>query len=139
MQPWLEEDAAPLYVIRFPPRYGTDDIDRELRRAEDRLAEILEGRPGMRIALVVDLSWIEGSTATSRKHVAAAMRRAEKRLAGRVAAQAFITHSVVIQAATTAVFWLTRPPWPIRVFTSRVEARSWARAELGQRATAASG
>jgi hypothetical protein len=132
MEHWLDESAHPLHVIRIPRNYDITDIEREFPLFEKRFVEIVRREPHTQIAIIVDISQPQGSNAANRKRIAEAMASSQKRLVGHVAAQGFVVRTPVLRAALTGVFWLTRPPWPTKVFTSRAEAEWWAREELAR-------
>lgn len=81
-----------------------------------------------RLVCVVDVTSAKGMNALLRKEAAQGLRGLAARAASRVAGVAYVTGSVAVRGALTAIHWLAPVPFPTTVVATRAEAMRWAEA-----------
>ena len=123
--PWITRITGPLYMMSLPSQFS----DEELTAALEDTYQI-----GMSFTSpygwVCDLSHLLKTTASQRKIWADNDKRMidqDRRLCA--GAGVFVT-SKLAMGVVTAVFWISPPVYPLRVFNDRVSAEAWARQQL---------
>ena len=127
---WLDDDDHPVHVMTFPARYSYAELERAMSELREYYVERDRNEPSLYIGLAVDLSRVERSEARNRKLIADTMTRLVPIVHRSCAGTAYVVRSQLVRAALTATLWLRSPPWPTRVFTSRLEAIGWLRDRL---------
>lgn len=125
MERWLDSRYAPIWLQEFPETYG----DQELFSAFDYLDEQVSetARRQARVSLLVDVTRARVGNATHRQRISKTFARTMRVASSCVVGQAFVVRTRMQQGALTAILWLVKPPWPLRVFSSREEAFDWLR------------
>ena len=123
--PWLDTTRAPVYVACIPQRVHDADLIAHFQAVEAFLRE----RPE-RYAYVSDVSFVQSATATQRRIVADADKRLQDFDKQWLAGMAIVAKSALMRGAVTAVYWLSPPVYPYRVFSNLTEAIVWARNQL---------
>ena len=126
--PWIDSSRAPLYVWTLQDDPTSHVVDACLR-ARERWAEAT-GEP---VAWVVDLTRLSSVPALQRKLFAAHLQRFRKFDERWTAASAIVASSPWLRGLVTAVFWVSPPGFPNRVFADVRGAREWAEVELAKR------
>jgi hypothetical protein len=120
----IDRSEYPLVVVRFRGAPTTPEFARYL---EDLAALYREAKP---FALIVDSSHAEAPPATHRKMQADWIKQHERVIRTYNMGTAFITPSVVLRGALTAILWLQPLPCPHHVCADEIEAKRWARSRL---------
>lgn len=123
--PWLDVTRAPVYVACIPHRVQYAELIEHFQAVE----AFLRARPE-RYAYVSDFSFVQSATATQRRIVADADKRLQDFDKQWLAGMALVAKSALMRGAVTAVYWLTPPVYPYRVFSNLTEAIVWARNQL---------
>ncbi len=111
--------------MTFPTDYSFEELERAMEELERHFEGVARDPSRRRYGVIVDLSQVESSNARNRKRVAESLGRTEEMLRGRAVGQAFVIPSAVSRGALTAVFWIRRPGWPIKLFKTFEEADDW--------------
>lgn len=129
---WIDSTRAPLYVWTFPEEATDDELE-----ASCRAREAWAARVSYPVAWVVDLSRTKKVTAAQRRVVGAHLKHFSEcdRLYNQ--GSAIVVPNPLVRGVVTAVFWLSPPDFPHRLFASRPEAEQWATERLAARATSA--
>ena len=124
MQPVIERDLAPVFVVRWPDSVTADDLRRHF---VDVRAILQEGRA----AFVIDLRSAGAASASLRRQAASELRQLFDEFGVRVGGVTHVVASPLVQGLMTAVYWLAPPPFPVHTTTRVEEAVTWARGRLG--------
>jgi hypothetical protein len=126
--PWIDSSRAPLYVwtLRDDP---TSSVVAACLAAREQWSEGTQ-EP---VAWVVDLTQLSSVNAIQRKMFATHLERFRPFDEKWTAASAIVASSPWLRGLVTAVFWLSPPKFPNRVFADVESARTWAERELGAR------
>ena len=127
MEPWLDTRYDPLFVQIFPPGYTADDLSAGFDRLEAFYLERIVQQPSLRAVHLADMTHVERTSARNRKRIAEAFDRLAEPMSGRILGQAFVLPRTFMRHAMTAVFWIRRPPWPVKAFARHEEALVWLR------------
>jgi hypothetical protein len=122
--PWISNDIMPIYRWTFP-KEGTDEELGACFRAREDWASSAQ----YPVAWVIDLSNIIKAPATQRKAFAEHLKRFEHNARWN-AGSALIVPNAWLRGLVTAVFWLSPPKFPNKLFSRASEAESWAKAQL---------
>ncbi len=125
---WVDESGAPLYRLAFPPRTTDEELHAYYDKVDRWAASLTEP-----VAWVVDVAGVVSATPAQRKIVSereARLSAIQKRL---YRGSAFVAKSTLTRGLVTAVFWMTPPPYPYKVFDDERAARAWAAGQLGAR------
>jgi len=122
---WIDSSQAPLYVWRFPPDAAYDDLVACCAARETWSATTAEP-----VAWVVDLTHLKAATAKHRQAFAAHLERFRAFDERWTVASAIVAEAAWVRGLVTAVFWVSPPRFPHRVFGDVISARAWARGEL---------
>ena len=128
MEPWLDVRYDPLFVQIFPPGYTPDDLDAGFTRLEEFYLDLVRKQPSLRGVHLADMTHVVSSNARNRRRIAESFARLEEPMKGRILAQAFVLPKAFMRHAMTAVFWIRRPPWPVKAFATHEPAIEWLRA-----------
>lgn len=126
--PWIDSRRAPLYVWTLQDDPTSHIVDACLR-ARERWANATR-EP---VAWVVDLTRLSSVTPLQRKLFSAHLDRFRKFDEQWTAASAIVASSPWLRGLVTAVFWLSPPRFPNKVFADVNDARAWAEIELAKR------
>ena len=123
--PWVSHDLIPIYRWSFPKEATDDELDAFVRAREEWAT--LAHYP---VAWVVDLSNITQASATQRKVFAEHLKRFEAHDIEWNAGSALIVPTGWLRGLVTAVFWISPPRFPNKIFAGPFEAQSWAKRQL---------
>ena len=123
---WLAADGG-VVVISFPPSYSFEELDAQFTEMERWFL----ARITTRHVVVVDLFAVTSSNARNRARIADA--RGEAATKNPFLAQGYVIRSVALRSALTAVHWVRKPPWPVRVFAARADALDWAHTMVAEK------
>jgi len=126
----LELEAWP--VVRVRPHGQPDDAQMRRFLDEYRAMEAARGGP---YVLVLDLRFCAKISPAQRKMLTDDM--AEPGEDAPCRAMAMIFDSKILRGILTAIFWVRRPPYPLRVFNEPGEGELWALEQLGNQDTQA--
>jgi hypothetical protein len=130
--PWISNDDMPLYRWTFPEE-GTDEELHACLEARERWAR----RAHYHVAWVINLSHITKASATQRQAFGEHLKRFEEFNVRWNAGSALIVPSGWLRGLVTAVFWITPPKFPNKLFSEPLEAEAWAKAQLAAKLRAA--
>lgn len=80
---------------------------------------------------IVDLRDSANMDARQRQHMSTWMEKATKEIPAPQVASVLIFSSLVMRNLLTAVLWIFKPKYPVKVFATMDEAMVWSRRELG--------
>jgi hypothetical protein len=123
--PWISNDLMPLYRWTFPSEATDEELSACLRAREDWAF-----RAHYHVAWVIDLSKITKAPATQRKAFAEHLKRFEEFNVRWNAGSALIVPSAWLRGLVTAVFWISPPRFPNKLFSEPLEAERWAKKQL---------
>ncbi len=123
--PWISHDLMPIYRWTFPKVVTDEDLAAVFRAREDWASRV-----EYPVAWIVDLSNVVKAPATQRKAFAEHLKRFEKHGPRWNAGSALIVPNAWLRGLVTAVFWLSPPKFPQKLFSRSLEAESWAKAKL---------
>ena len=126
--PWLKQVEGSLFVQQFPRR-ATDEELIEMVDAVERLIFSVRGP----YAWLVDLGGVLTASASQRRICSDHEDRTKEHDAQFNAGSALLSRSPITTGIITAVFWLSKPSYPTKVFSEIREAERWARAQLKAR------
>lgn len=114
----FDASQAPYYVIHFAPTVTDDDVEGVLTRMRDvwKLRE--------KVVVLCDVS-NTSLTPRQRKLVTDELRREQETYARWVDGWATVVRSAVARNTLTALTWMLRPPFEMRVCDSLEDARRW--------------
>jgi hypothetical protein len=126
--PWIDASRAPLYVVTYPEAPS----DREVLEGHQAIEEIYR-RADSPLAWVVDARRVNKATPVQRRMVAEHEERtralAEKFNAG----LALVITSRLVRGMVTAVYWMSPPVYPYKIFDDMDRAQQWALQQLYDR------
>jgi hypothetical protein len=129
MASWHDDSDPTLHVIEFPASYTYEELDAQFTKLEAYYQKF--GAKGdRRIALMIDLSRAQSSTAKNRERIARAMAETGPILTRILIAQVYVVTSALMRGALSSISWLKPPTWPVKVFPERAEAERWAREQV---------
>jgi hypothetical protein len=126
--PWLKQVEATLFVQQYPRRASDDELI-EMLDAIERLVFSLRTP----YAWLVDLGGVMTASAGQRRMFSNHEDRTKEHDAKLNAGAALLSRSAITTGIITAVFWLSKPSYPTKVFSEIRDAERWARAQLKAR------
>jgi len=123
--PWISNDDMPLYRWTFPEE-TTDEELRACLEARERWAT----RAHYHVAWVIDLSKITKASATQRQAFGQHLKRFEEFNVRWNVGSALIVPKAWLRGLVTAVFWISPPAFPNKLFSDPLDAEDWAKAQL---------
>ncbi|HMI91762.1 MAG TPA: hypothetical protein VK509_10390 [Polyangiales bacterium] len=126
--PWLKQIEATLFVQQLPRQASDEDLV-EMLDAVERLVFSLRTP----YAWLVDLGGVLGASASQRRLFSDHEDRTKEHDAQFNAGAALLSRSSITAGLITAVFWVSRPSYPTKVFSEIREAERWARSQLKAR------
>lgn len=120
--PWLDVTHAPVYIARLPPKM----LDSELEEYFFAVEKFFLNHDG-RYALVTDTSFVQSATASQRRLVAESDIRLRDHDRQWCAGAGIVAKTALIRGAITAIYWISPPVYPYRVFSNLTEAVVWCR------------
>ena len=123
--PWLKQVEATLFLQHYP-RSATDDELKEMLQAIERLVFSLRAP----YAWIVDLGGVLGAPASQRRLASEHEDRTKEHDARFNAGSAILSRSAITTGIITAIFWLSKPSYPTKVFSDLREAERWSRAQI---------
>ncbi len=123
--PWISNEKKPVYRWTFPVE-ATDEELAACIRARDAWV----GRAHYVFAWVIDLTHVAKAPATQRKALAEHLKSCEAFSERWNAGSALIVPNAWLRGVVTAVFWVSPPKYPTRVFSDAAQAERWARHQL---------
>ncbi len=125
MELWLDRTYDPLLIQIFPESYPYEEIDAAFTKFEQYCLQRAQREPDLRIGVLSDLSLLKKSNARNRSRLTQAYQTLSEPMEGFTVCQALILPRAVLRHAATAVFWVKRPPWPIKAFAKQEDALAW--------------
>ena len=129
--PWLKQVEATLFVQQYPRRASDDELV-DVLAAIERLVFSLRSPYGW----IVDLGGVMTASASQRRLFSEHEDRTKEHDKQWNAGAALLSRSAITTGIITAVFWLSKPSYPTKVFSDIREAEGWARAQLKARGVA---
>jgi hypothetical protein len=129
--PWLKQIEATLFVQQYP-RQASDEELIDMLEAIERLVFSLHAP----YAWLVDLGGVLTASASQRRIFSNHEDRTKEHDAKFNAGSALLSRSPITAGIITAVFWLSKPSYPTKVFSEIRAAERWARAQLQARGVA---
>lgn len=129
--PWLKQIEATLFLQQFP-RTANDRELVEMLALVERLVFSLRSP----YAWIVDLGGVMAASASQRRLFSEHEDRTKDHDKQFNAGAALLSRSAITTGIITAVFWVSRPSYPTKVFSDIREAEGWARAQLNARGVA---
>jgi len=126
--PWIKQVEATLFVQLLPRRANDDEL-LEMVEAVERLVFSLRAP----YAWIVNLGGVLTAPASQRRIFSDHEDRTKEHDAQFNAGAALLSRSPITAGIITAVFWVSRPSYPTKVFSEIHEAERWARAQLKAR------
>lgn len=123
--PWISNDEMPLYRWTFPEEANDEELDACLRARE-----YWGARAHYHVAWVIDLSNITKASATQRQAFGQHLKQFEEINVRWNAGSALIVPRAWLRGLVTAVFWISPPVFPNKLFSEPLEAEDWAKAQL---------
>lgn len=121
----LDLSRWPLVVLVNHPRANEAQTELFVKN----LAQVLRSRGG-KFALLCDYRGTKELTPKQRKTLADHLAQ-NIELYRRCAGCAFVADAAFPKGALTAIFWMTAPPYPYRIFPDVESAERWALGSLG--------
>ncbi|MGB8332168.1 MAG: hypothetical protein WCE62_18725 [Polyangiales bacterium] len=128
---WISNDEMPLYRWTFPEEATDEELEACLRAREHWGA-----RAHYHVAWVIDLSNIIKASATQRQAFARHLKRFEEYNIRWNTGSALVVPKAWLRGLVTAVFWLSPPEFPNKLFSEPLEAEGWAKAQLAAKLAA---
>lgn len=116
----------PVLLVTAPPRISDEEMARYIEESRRRRMERREPH-----VMVLDVRRTERLPPTQRKMLTDNMSAAGD--ADPCLGMAMVFDSPLLKGVLTAIFWVRKPKYPTRVFTSLPEALAWARSVLDGR------
>ena len=126
--PWLKQVEATLFLQQYP-RTGSDEELKTMLAAIERLVFSMRGP----YAWIVDVGGVLAAPASQRRLLSEHEDRTKEHDRRFNAGSALLSRSAITTGIITAVFWLSKPSYPTKVFSDLREAERWARAQLKER------
>jgi len=123
--PWISHELMPIYRWTFPKEVTDEELSAVFRAREEWAPRV-----DYPVAWIVDLSNVIYAPATQRKAFAEHLKRFEAHGPRWNAGSALIVPSAWLRGLVTAVFWLSPPKFPQKLFSRSLEAEIWAKAQL---------
>ena|GEM_PF-807981 len=123
--PWISNDLMPIYLWTFPSETTDEELSACVRAREDWAS-----RARYHFAWVIDLSNVTKAPPTQRKAFAEHLKRLEEFSGRWNAGSALVVPSPWLRGLVTAVFWLSPPRYPHKIFAELLPAKRWAREQL---------
>jgi hypothetical protein len=125
--PWIDSSQAPLYVWRFPAEASYDDCTAFCQARETWARDVFTP-----VAWVVDLTLLQKADARHRQIFGEHLKRFERYDRRCNAGSALVVPNAWLRGVVTAVFWLSPPGYPNKLFADFDSAIDWARDRLGE-------
>jgi len=129
--PWFCSDDMPLYRWVFP----TGASDEELVACLEA-REVWGLRAQYHVSWVIDLSSITQAPATQRRIFGEHLKRFEPHNVRWNAGSGLVVPNAWLRGLVTAVFWISPPKFPNKLFSEAGDAEVWARARLDEKLSA---
>ena len=123
--PWISNDIMPIYRWTFPKEATDAELGACFRAREEWGC-----RAEYPVAWVIDLSNISKATATQRKAFGEHLKRFEEYNVRWNAGSALIVPNAWLRGLVTAVFWISPPGFPNKLFSGPAAAERWAKQQL---------
>jgi len=122
--PTIDESGWPLVHVRWAGHVSGDDIDAHF---DEMLAVVARGQ---RFGLVMSIAELDNPTAALRRRAADRLKASAAAAAGVIVCNGHVVASTTVRGILTAIYWLSPPPFPTKVFTDPKEAEGWVRSQL---------
>ena len=114
-------------AVTTPPQSTVSD--EELSDYLSRYYDLTEERGGNYVT-VIELTGHPGITATQRSHITEYMRSIEQRDSATCVGTGLVFDSKMLRGLLTAIFWVKRPEYEIKVFGDVQTAIEWGRRKV---------
>ncbi len=125
--PWLDCSEAPLYVITVPVTM----TDQELSEFLAALTRLYDGL-GHEIAYVIDASKVASLPGNQRKLIDDTEKAYRFQDFRWNRGQAFVVDNAIIRGIISVIWFVSRAPYPTKVFATKAPAMAWARERLAK-------
>jgi hypothetical protein len=125
MHPWILSTKDRIFEMRMPP-YNTDEEVDAFCKAHVEWAR----KNQCPHAHVFDMRDALSLTATQRRRYAQHVIDMDPLDTRWNRGVAFIADNPIVRGIITAVFWISPPPFPYRVFRTPTEGREWLKSQL---------
>jgi hypothetical protein len=129
--PWIDSTRAPLYVWRFADETTYDELVAFCDAREKWARDVYTP-----VAWVVDLTNLRKADARHRQLFAEHLKRFERYDRRCNAGSALVVPNPWLRGVVTAVFWLSPPEYPHKLFSDLDSAIEWADGRLRERSHA---
>lgn len=126
--PWYGNDDMPIYRWVFPDGATDEELDQCLRARE-----VWGEKANYYVSWVIDLSAIAKAPAKQRKMFGEHLKRFEPHNVQWNTGSAIIVPNAWLRGLVTAVFWISPPKFPTKLFSESREAEKWAKSQLADK------
>ena len=126
--PWYDSRDMPLYRWVFPDGATDEELAECLQARED-----WGDKANYYVAWVIDLSAITRAPAVQRKMFGEHLKRFEPHNLQWNTGSAIVVPNAFLRGLVTAVFWVSPPKFPTKLFSDVGEAEPWARRQLAEK------
>ena len=126
--PWYDNSQMPLYRWVFPEGATDEELD-DCLRAREEWGE----KANYHVAWVIDLTAITRAPAVQRKMFGEHLKRFEPHNLRWNTGSAIIVTNTFLRGLVTAVFWVSAPKFPTKLFSEAYEAERWAQNQLAEK------
>ena len=124
----IDASRWPVVVMAAPEG---DITDAEWEAFLSEYSQLVESREG-NFAAVVDLRRGGALTPKQRQRLTNGEGASRERREQRCVAQALVFSSVMLRNLLTAILWVRKPPFPVKIFGTADEAVAWASGMLAE-------
>jgi hypothetical protein len=118
--PWIDESEAPILHLTYPRQTTLA----ELEKYYEAVGAFLE-RLDTQVAWLVDCTHIIAANAEQRRYVAEQEAKYKEIQEKYYVASGLYVANAMTRGIITAVFWLSPPPYPYKIFSSRAPAHAY--------------
>jgi hypothetical protein len=123
--PWLDVSAYPILVVRYPANADRPESAHEVEEFYDAFCAWADSRE-LFYTVIADTTPIKNMpSALVRAAVAKGEARTAEFEARRNKGTAVVVENAIMRGVATAIFWLSPPVYPMRVFATFDEALAW--------------
>ena len=121
----LDDSSWPVIVMHVPRGAHSDEAIQAILTRYKQL--VLEHREPF--VMINDLREASGVTQKQRAEMSSFLEN-ELEVASYCRGAAMVFNSAMLRGMLTAILWVSRPPYPTRVFKTVEEARTWANGQI---------
>ena len=122
-----DKSKWPIIKVTPPTNVSDEDI---INALEEFVDYITNQKKGERYGVVLDLRNTKGITVRQRKMITDNMDGMKDYARLYCAGSAMVFDSPLLRGMLTAIFWITKPPYPTQVFKTLEDADAWIQSSL---------